>query len=212
VTDTVLAETMHPDWDTAGLEVTVTRAVAISRRHVGVLQPRAFKFLAALPPGLRPLKTGEKYPRIVNQLALLNGEPAGFDMYLDELLINARGNRQGFPQDVADELYRLRTFCEVAVCPARQVCEVMNVAVEVTDLHQTGGAREAYIVSSWIDDQIRQLNTGVFPIKMDNSVALSIFLALAKAEKALRATDQKGIERLRNEALTAIESLGRTPY
>ena len=88
----------------------------------------------------------------------------------------------------------------------------MNVAVEVTDLHQTGGAREAYIVSSWIDDQIRQLNTGVFPIKMDNSVALSIFLALAKAEKALRATDQKGIERLRNEALTAIESLGRTPY
>ena len=127
-----LKTAVHPDRDTAGLEVTVTRAVAISRRGAGVLQPRAFKFLAALPPGLRPLKTGEKYPRIVNQLALLNGEPAGFDIYLDELLIDSRGNRQGFPQDVADELYRLRTFCEVAVCPAREVCEVMNVAAEVS--------------------------------------------------------------------------------
>ena len=122
-------------------------------------------------------------------------------MYLDELLINARGNRQGFPQDVADELYRLRTFCEVAVCPARQVCEVMNVAVEVTDLHQTGGAREAYIVSSWIDDPIRELSTGALPQPLDNLLALSIFSALAKAEEALRATDPKGIERLRSGPL-----------
>ena len=127
VTDTVLADTTRY---IASFEV--TRAAATSRPRVGALQPRAFKFLAALPPGLRPLKTGEKYPRIVNQLALLNGAPAGFDIYLDELLIDSRGNRQGFPQDVADELYRLRTFCEVAVCPAREVCEVMNVAAEVS--------------------------------------------------------------------------------
>ena len=120
MTDTALADTAQRGRDTAGLEVKVTRAVAISRRHVGILQPRAFKFLAALPPDLRPLKTGEKYPGIVNHLALLNRKRGAFDIYLDKLLIDARANSEGFPQDVADELYRLRIFCEAAARPLRR--------------------------------------------------------------------------------------------
>jgi len=103
VTDTALADTAQRYRDTGFDEAG--------------LQPRAFRFLAALPPDLRPLKSGEKYPGIVNQLALLNRKRGAFDIYLDKLLIDARGNRQGFSQDVADELYRLRIFCEAAVHP-----------------------------------------------------------------------------------------------
>jgi len=64
----------------------------------------------------------------VNQLALLCAVPTAFGGYLDALLIDERGDRQGFPQEVADELYRLRTFCESATCPTRDVCDVVNVA------------------------------------------------------------------------------------
>jgi hypothetical protein len=101
-------------------------------RSAEKLKPWAFKFLAALPPALRPLKTGEQYPRIVNQLALLCAVPTALGGYLDALLIDERGDRQGFPQDVADELYRLRTFCESATCPTREVCDVANVARDRT--------------------------------------------------------------------------------
>jgi hypothetical protein len=127
VTDTASVHTVKQDQDAIGPDV--TRALATSRvKSAEKLKPCAFKFLAALPPALRPLKTGEQYPRIVNQLALLCAVPTAFDSYLDALLIDERGDRQGFPQEVADELYRLRTSCESATCPTREVCEVANVA------------------------------------------------------------------------------------
>jgi hypothetical protein len=79
------------------------------------LKAYAVKFLAALPAELRPLKLGEKYPRIVNTLALLRAEPTSFRAYFNDLFVDTRGDRQGFPPDVADELARLKRFFETVV-------------------------------------------------------------------------------------------------
>ncbi|MDF3838671.1 hypothetical protein P3W85_37910 [Cupriavidus basilensis] len=68
----------------------------------------ALKWLAMLPPEVRPLALCRAYPRIGNQLAALSGDPAALSAYLGDLLIDRRGGRQGFPDGVALELSRLQ--------------------------------------------------------------------------------------------------------
>lgn len=62
----------------------------------------------ALPEDIRPHHLAERFPRIANRLALIWADPAGTAAFLDELLIDKRGGRQGFPAPVADDLRRLR--------------------------------------------------------------------------------------------------------
>ncbi|HKO87490.1 MAG TPA: hypothetical protein VJU83_03120 [Burkholderiales bacterium] len=47
-----------------------------------------------------------RFDRIAQTLAGYWGSPA-FDAYMERLLIDERGNRQGFPPDVAEALLRL---------------------------------------------------------------------------------------------------------
>jgi hypothetical protein len=81
------------------------------------LKVYGIKFLAALPVTVRPLKLGEKYPRIVNTLGLLRGQPTSFRAYFDDLFVDNRGDRQGFPPDIEEELARLKVFFETVVWP-----------------------------------------------------------------------------------------------
>ena len=81
------------------------------------LKAYGIKFLAALPVTVRPLKLGEKYPRIVNTLGLLRGQPTSFRAYFNDLFVDHRGDRQGFPPDIEEELARLKIFFETAVWP-----------------------------------------------------------------------------------------------
>lgn len=49
---------------------------------------------------------GQQYPRILDKIGQLWGEPE-LDTYFESLLIDQRGNRQGFPKDVMTEILRL---------------------------------------------------------------------------------------------------------
>jgi hypothetical protein len=61
-----------------------------------------------LPPGIYPRQTIDRYPRIINMMALLWNEPAELRRYFDHLLNDERGDRQGFPFDVLMEIGNLR--------------------------------------------------------------------------------------------------------
>jgi hypothetical protein len=60
------------------------------------------------------------YPRIANVLALSWNDPASVREYLFDLLIDRRGGREGFPEDVRAELLVLRAYledCHVRTAP-----------------------------------------------------------------------------------------------
>lgn len=66
-------------------------------------------WLSQLPPDTRPRGLATQYPRIFNKVAELWAHPLSCEKYLDELLLDDRGSRQGFPVDVAGELTSLKT-------------------------------------------------------------------------------------------------------
>ena len=74
--------------------------------------PVTFKWVASLPPAARPVALLRHYPRIANSLALCWRNPAAFRECLYGLLVDKRGNRRGFPQDVLRDLLALRDYFE----------------------------------------------------------------------------------------------------
>ncbi|MDE1948991.1 MAG: hypothetical protein KGI35_10275 [Burkholderiales bacterium] len=68
----------------------------------------AIDWLLSLPPEVRPLQTGERFPRIVNALAQAWGTPPRREAVLRELLHDTRPRRIGFPLRVRRELEALR--------------------------------------------------------------------------------------------------------
>ena len=77
-------------------------------RPVDRLLPIATRWNDALPAALRPQALIAYYPRIANLLAMQWNDPSALSAYLDELLVDRRGHRQGFPPPVLNELLRLR--------------------------------------------------------------------------------------------------------
>lgn len=70
---------------------------------------RAYRWLAKLPAAVRPIKLGEHFPRIVNQLAEAAGRSAvALRVALLQLVIDTRApKRHGFPPEIQAELQRL---------------------------------------------------------------------------------------------------------
>ena len=68
----------------------------------------ALKWMAGLPPKVRPTGLACRYPRIVNALCLIWTDPGSTRRYFEKLLMDDRGTRQGFPRPILDELSRLR--------------------------------------------------------------------------------------------------------
>ena len=64
--------------------------------------------LASLDDGVRPKELASRYPRIVNKIARDWRLPSQLDRYFQELLMDTRGNRQGFPLKIVMELSTLR--------------------------------------------------------------------------------------------------------
>lgn len=64
-----------------------------------------------------PRQIEQRYPRILARLVDLWGKPAG-DAYLNSLMVADRDDRQGFPDDVASELFRL-SMIHGALLPAQ---------------------------------------------------------------------------------------------
>lgn len=65
-------------------------------------------WVARLPTERRPFALAQSYPRIVERLAAIDVDTSVAIRFLDSLTIDHRGNRNGFPVDVARELMQLR--------------------------------------------------------------------------------------------------------
>jgi hypothetical protein len=72
--------------------------------------PATWRWIAELPPQVRPLSLVDKFPRIANVLARTWPDAPSFASYMDSLLQDRRGGRRGFPGDVRSELMMLRHF------------------------------------------------------------------------------------------------------
>ena len=75
-----------------------------------VLLDRTFKWIASLPPAVRPMAAGAQYPRIVNRIGDLWGHCEYTRLYLQSLLVDRRRGRKGFPPVVECELRTLQQY------------------------------------------------------------------------------------------------------
>jgi len=87
-----------------------SRARRQQRREDQVLAGSTYAWLKTLPYAVRPVELCSRYPRLGNRLALCWNDPAQTERLLDDLLLDRRGNRKGFPPSVAEELVHLRRF------------------------------------------------------------------------------------------------------
>lgn len=71
------------------------------------LAAQVARWMESLPETLRPVTIAEQFPRIAERLSLIWVSPSDARSYLDGLLIDDRGSRQGFPAEAASELLRL---------------------------------------------------------------------------------------------------------
>jgi hypothetical protein len=79
-------------------------------RPADYLLPASQKWLEHLPHDVRPLALAMQFPRIVNLVAMQWHDRRACAEYFEELLIDRRGGRRGFPTDVQRELSRLRNY------------------------------------------------------------------------------------------------------
>jgi hypothetical protein len=71
--------------------------------------PRTFQWIAKLPPDVQPMEVLRQFGRIANMLAMNWNDPEATFAYFDQLLVDRRGNRKGFPPEVMAELTALRS-------------------------------------------------------------------------------------------------------
>lgn len=91
----------------------------------GLLRPTA-AWASMLPVEVRPNALMAEFPRVANLVAVLWKDPASLRRYVDDLLVDKRGNRQGFPVDVLREIFGLRAYYDELHPPTLHPWEVMN--------------------------------------------------------------------------------------
>jgi hypothetical protein len=74
--------------------------------------PVTIEWAAKLPHDVRPMALIRGFPRIANFMAAAWQNPASLRPYLDELFVDRRGDRKGFPPEVMAELFALRGYFE----------------------------------------------------------------------------------------------------
>ena len=74
------------------------------------LDVRAQRLFASLPYTYRLSATRQRFPHVLNRIAAEWGAPMRFLELMDELLIDQRGHREGFPFDSVLELTNLREY------------------------------------------------------------------------------------------------------
>jgi hypothetical protein len=70
----------------------------------------AERWLASLPDDAQALAVAARFPRIVNNIVARLPYPRELADYMDELLVDRRGNRSGFPIAVMTDLIRLNSL------------------------------------------------------------------------------------------------------
>ena len=76
--------------------------------------PATKRWFDSLPASRRPIEMIKTYPRIANRIAFAWRDPQTARVVLDELLVDHRGGREGFPPFVMMELMRLRSILDGA--------------------------------------------------------------------------------------------------
>ena len=77
-------------------------------RPLETLLPRTGAWIATLPADSQPLALAKQFARVANHLCAIWHHPNECRQYFDDLLIDRRGGRKGFPADVMNDLLRLR--------------------------------------------------------------------------------------------------------
>jgi len=72
--------------------------------------PRTLEWSASLPLDVQPTALLHHYGRIANVIAAISRDPKSLQSYMDCLVTDDRGDRQGFPPDVLQELLALREY------------------------------------------------------------------------------------------------------
>jgi hypothetical protein len=80
------------------------------RRTTSSLNAQGEALLASIDRGYRPEALDELFPRIVNRMAKLWKQPGQMERYFEDLLIDHRGNRKGFPLKVLMDLSTLKDY------------------------------------------------------------------------------------------------------
>jgi hypothetical protein len=93
------------------------RRVADNTANLNTL---ALHWLAALPSNVRPRELPLAYARVANEVARRWGDPDGCLACLNDLLVDRRGSRQGFPMGIALELAHLKSYYETEMHPTAQ--------------------------------------------------------------------------------------------
>lgn len=84
------------------------------------------RWALTLPTENRPLFILTHYPKIANKLAEIWSDRACVQAYFDELMLDHRGDRAGFPQEAFNDLMRLQQL----LLPASMTLSEMDFEVE----------------------------------------------------------------------------------
>jgi hypothetical protein len=68
------------------------------------------ELLDSLPQEIRPVLLPQKYPRICARIVAQWKDPVSMISYLEDLVVDRRGGRQGFPYRVIYELNNLKEY------------------------------------------------------------------------------------------------------
>lgn len=73
--------------------------------------------ISSLPEEIRPVQLPEQFPRICNRIAELWAEPELAIPFFDDLLIDNRGGRNGFPLMIIMEISKLKEHFVATYAP-----------------------------------------------------------------------------------------------
>ena len=77
---------------------------------LGQQLPATARWVTSLPVEVQPFALLQKIPRIANTIARLWHDETELQLYFDDLLIDRRGGRRGFPPDIHHEILMLREY------------------------------------------------------------------------------------------------------
>lgn len=84
------------------------------------LKTETLRWLDNLPVAVRPKSLPVDIPRIANSICERWNKPKSCLEYLEDLVIDHRGNRKGFPGNNAIEIATLKDFFETDIFPSSQ--------------------------------------------------------------------------------------------
>ncbi len=90
---------------------------ALRHAQDDTLSAAAHAWVRTLPAAMRPLELCNVYPRIANRLARCWDDIGQTHEVFNDLLVDRRGGRKGFPSPIASELLRLQAFHERRLGP-----------------------------------------------------------------------------------------------